>query len=345
MIASEELQLPHVTKEQFTEVMRRFAASVNIITSADGEQKNGMTATAVCSVTAEPPSALIIVNRSNRSYGTIARTKKFAVNVLANDQRHLAAHFASKLPKPFSDVPHHSGTTGCPLIEGADAHIECVVIQEVDIGTHTIFVGKIVATGKSNRAPLLYHEGQYHALAERAQQGLSILQSKLSDTAMGPSHGKDQPAAVPKTADNLLMLLQKRALNLRQLFWRAHRALNQRITEKFIERGHLGMKPQHLTVLSNMNLGETPIAALAERAQMSLEGVASIAEDLKRIGYLQHLGGEKDKVSDAFTFTDAGWELMLTSFNILREIEAEYDAKLNKGDMERLRWILGTLYG
>jgi flavin reductase (DIM6/NTAB) family NADH-FMN oxidoreductase RutF/DNA-binding MarR family transcriptional regulator len=343
MTSPGEFQLPHVTKEQFTDVMRRFAASVNVVTSADGEQKNGMTATAVCSVTAEPPSALIIVNRSNRSYGTIARTKKFAVNVLANDQRHLAAHFASKFPKPFSDVPHRSGTTGCPLIEGADAHIECVVIQEVDVGTHTIFVGKIVATGKSNRAPLLYHEGQYHALAERTHQALSMFQSKLSDTAAVPegcSPGTDRASAVPKIADNLLMLLQKRALNLRQLFWRAHRALNHRIAEKFVERGHLGIKPQHLTVLSNMNLGETPLAALAERAQMSPEGVTSIAEELERIGYLQHY-----KEIDAFNFTDAGWELMLTSFNILREIEAEYDAKLNKGDVEQLRRIFGTLYG
>jgi flavin reductase (DIM6/NTAB) family NADH-FMN oxidoreductase RutF len=63
-----------------------------------------MTATAVCSVTAEPPSASIIVNRSNRSHGMIARTKKFAVNFLANDQRHLAAHFASKLPEPINDI-------------------------------------------------------------------------------------------------------------------------------------------------------------------------------------------------------------------------------------------------
>jgi flavin reductase (DIM6/NTAB) family NADH-FMN oxidoreductase RutF len=171
MSAPEEFQLPHVSKEQFTDVMRRFAASVNVVSTADGGQKSGMTATAVCSVTAEPPCALIIVNRSNRSHATIARTRKFAVNVLANDQRHLAAQFAAKLPDPFHDVPHRAGTTGCPLIEGADAHMECVVVQEVDVGTHTIFVGKVVATSRSNREPLLYHEGQYRALAEGARQG------------------------------------------------------------------------------------------------------------------------------------------------------------------------------
>src|SRR5436190_11519371 len=159
-------ELEHVSPEQFREVMRRFAASVNVITSADGAVKNGMTATAVCSVSADPPSALIIVKRENRSHVIIARTQRFAVNVLANDQQHLAAHFASRASDPFAGVPHAIGSTGCPLIEGADACIECVVIQALDVGTHTIFVGKIVATATSNRAPLLYHEGRYHALAQ-----------------------------------------------------------------------------------------------------------------------------------------------------------------------------------
>jgi flavin reductase len=130
-----------------------------------------MTATAVCSVSADPPSALIIVNRSNRSHATIENTKRFAVNVLANDQQHLAAHFASRASDPFLNVPHAIGSVGCPLIEGATACIECVVIQEVDVGTHTIFVGKIVGTTKSNRDPLLYHEGQYHELARREEPG------------------------------------------------------------------------------------------------------------------------------------------------------------------------------
>ena len=209
--------------------MRRFAASVNVVSPADGGQKSGMTATAVCSVTAEPPSALIIVNRSNRSHATIARTRKFAVNVLANDQRHLAAQFAAKLPDPFHDVPHRAGTTGCPLIEGADAHMECVVVQEVDVGTHTIFVGKVDATSRSNREPLL-SRGSIPRPCRGGAPRVTIMSepssrnAEMTVAAHNGSESAEQRPAVPQTADSLLDLLQERALNLRQLFWRAHRA-------------------------------------------------------------------------------------------------------------------------
>lgn len=161
-------ELNEVSSDEFKLVMRRFAASVNVITSADGERKNGMTATAVCSVSSDPPSALIIVNKSNRSHPIIAGTKAFAVNVLSSNQKHVAGHFASKLPDPFADIPHSMGRTGCPIIVGADAHIECTVIDQMDVGTHTIFVGKIVAADAASGEPLLYHEGRYVGIGSDA---------------------------------------------------------------------------------------------------------------------------------------------------------------------------------
>jgi len=156
-----ETYLKPIPVDAFRQVMRRFAASVNVITSADGEHKNGMTATAVCSVSAEPPSLLVIVNHTNRSHPIIDRTKRFAVNVLASEQEHLARHFASRVDDPFAEVLHRVGQTGCPLIEGADAILECVVFQQFDMATHTIFVGHIVATEVAPTEPLLYHEGCY----------------------------------------------------------------------------------------------------------------------------------------------------------------------------------------
>jgi flavin reductase len=154
-------ELHEVSGDEFKLVMRRFAASVNVITSADGARKNGMTATAVCSVSSDPPSALIIVNKSTRSHPIIDGTKAFAVNVLSSNQRQIASHFASKLADPFAEIHYSIGRTGCPIIAGADAHIECTVIEQMDVGTHTIFVGKIVAAGAASGEPLLYHEGRY----------------------------------------------------------------------------------------------------------------------------------------------------------------------------------------
>jgi len=153
-----------ITAEEFKRAMRRFAASVNVITTREGNTMNGMTATAVCSVSAEPPSLLIIVNRSNRSHPIIIRTRTFTVNMLAEGQEHLAAHFASRPADPFEAVPHCLGSNGCPSIDGADAHLECFVSNQFDSGSHTIFIGKIVATWVTEGVPLLYHDGSYRSL-------------------------------------------------------------------------------------------------------------------------------------------------------------------------------------
>jgi flavin reductase len=168
MVQTHSNELSEVSGDEFKSVMRRFAASVNVITSANASVKNGMTATAVCSVSADPPSALIIINKSNRSHPIIESTKAFAVNVLSSNQKQVAGHFASKLADPFAQIPHVIGKTGCPIIEGADAHIECVVIEQLDVGTHTIFVGKIVAAGAASGEPLLYHEGRYVGIGNEA---------------------------------------------------------------------------------------------------------------------------------------------------------------------------------
>ena len=158
--------------DQFKAVMRRFAANVNVITSADGGLLNGMTATAVCSVTAEPPSVLVIVNKTNRSHPIIRNSGAFAVNVLSLAQQDIALHFASRVADPFSTIDFSVGKTGCPIIAGSDAYVECVVIKEVELGTHTIFLGEVVASDLSDGEPLLYHGGQYRRL-EQAQDAFA----------------------------------------------------------------------------------------------------------------------------------------------------------------------------
>lgn len=147
----------------------------------------------------------------------------------------------------------------------------------------------------------------------------------------------------PKIADNLLVLLQERAHNLRQLFLRAHRGLNEQIADKLVKRGYAGIRPEHVTVLGNMNLDETSFDELAKRSQTAVEGIMLIAAELKDLGYL-HIDYSLEGRNGTANFTDAGWELMLTSFNILREIEAEYQKKLQKGDIDQLRRILGILF-
>ncbi|HVI28266.1 flavin reductase family protein [Hansschlegelia sp.] len=153
-----------VSPAAFRATMRRHAAGVVVITSSSGGVANGMTATAVASVTADPPTVLIVVNRGSQSYGLIRHGGAFALNFLAESQQNIASYFAGSEPKSFQAVPHRSGVRGCPLLEGCAAHLECLVEDRHEVGSHAIFIGRVVAAGAGDAAPLAYFEAGFHGL-------------------------------------------------------------------------------------------------------------------------------------------------------------------------------------
>ena len=148
--------------------MRCIASTVTVITSKSGAKTNGMTATAVCSVSAVPPCILIVVNQTNRSHALIAEAGTFAVNVLSADQADLAQHFARKSDDPLQGVNTRAGVTGVPMIEGCAALLECVVQQRIAAETHTVFIGRVVATKYTERLPLMYWNGGYFELTAKS---------------------------------------------------------------------------------------------------------------------------------------------------------------------------------
>jgi flavin reductase len=153
--------LTNVDALQFKGVLRRFTSSVCIITAGYHFKFNGMTATAVCSVSAEPPSMLIAVNQENRSHALIENAGAFAINVLSSVQQSLAVHFSSRPVKPFAGINYRLGSVNSPIIEGCAAYLECVVDTQLRSGTHSIFVGRVVASGATEHLPLCYGNGEF----------------------------------------------------------------------------------------------------------------------------------------------------------------------------------------
>jgi flavin reductase len=149
--------LASIDEARFKAAMRCMASTVTVITSRCGAVTNGMTATAVCSVSATPPSVLIVINRSSRSHALIAQGGSFAINILSAEQAALAHHFATKADDPLQAAIHRPGV---PVIEGCAAEIECVVETEVAAGTHSIFIGRVVAAQETDRLPLIYRNGE-----------------------------------------------------------------------------------------------------------------------------------------------------------------------------------------
>lgn len=159
-------ELPSVDSSTFKNAMRRLPGGVAVITSRHADRMNGMTATAVCSVSADPPLVLAVVNRNSRSHGLIADGEALAINVLSQDQEETATYFAGQSEKPFAEVNHRIGVTGCPLLEGCVLSLECSLYAAHDVGTHTLFIGRVVAADAAEREPLVYHNGTFDRLAK-----------------------------------------------------------------------------------------------------------------------------------------------------------------------------------
>jgi len=168
--------------------MRCLAGHVCVITTrAPDGNRSGMTATAVCSVSASPPTLLCCINRQNSSYRAIRDAGVLAVNVLAMGDRELADRFASGMSGEarFGMGLWSELHTGAPVLESALASFDCRIEQAVDVGTHGILFGGIVAVRvrETDAKPLLYAHGQYGGFA-----------------ALQPTHGSDA-LWIPSWAD------------------------------------------------------------------------------------------------------------------------------------------------
>jgi flavin reductase (DIM6/NTAB) family NADH-FMN oxidoreductase RutF len=141
--------------------MRHLVGAVAVITTEGSGALHGFTATAVCSVTADPPTILIAVNKTARTHPHIDKKGFYTVNLMAEDQMKTAHHFSTKGDDQFKDVGYTLSKNGVPLLDGATAYLECQVQDRIEIGTHTLFVGRVIGTGVSNKKPLVYHDGKY----------------------------------------------------------------------------------------------------------------------------------------------------------------------------------------
>lgn len=160
-----------VTAEQFRLGMRCLAGAVNIVTAAHAGHRHGMTATAVCSATVEPPTVLVCVNRSSATHAAIAGSGSFCVNVLRAEDADLANAFSGRKPGEarFRMREWVELATGAPALVGALASADCRVARSLDHGTHTVFLGDVLSlvVGKKGNS-LLYAGGQYAKLAPLA---------------------------------------------------------------------------------------------------------------------------------------------------------------------------------
>jgi flavin reductase (DIM6/NTAB) family NADH-FMN oxidoreductase RutF len=158
---------PAVDAAAFRQALSRLAAGVSIITTIgrDG-QKIGLTATAVTSLSAEPPLILVCIGNWSQAIAPLEAGAPFIVQLLRAEQLHLAHHFATSQADKFASVAHSVGASSCPRLTDALAWIECTPNQLYPGGDHVIVVGQVVniLLGAEEQPPLVYFGRQFHTL-------------------------------------------------------------------------------------------------------------------------------------------------------------------------------------
>ncbi len=157
-----------VDKNQFRDAMAHLPAAVNILTSAGPSGRAGLTATAVSSVTDEPGTLLVCVNRSGRARDIFLGNGVFCVNTLSSEQADVSDVFARE---PDMDTRFTYGEwtaleTGSPALVGATIVFDCKIVASSDVGTHTVIFGEVQSVKRAeNPTGLLYFGRGYHKLA------------------------------------------------------------------------------------------------------------------------------------------------------------------------------------
>jgi flavin reductase (DIM6/NTAB) family NADH-FMN oxidoreductase RutF len=151
--------------EVFKNAMRLLVGGVTLLTTADGVLRRGMTATAVCSLSAAPPRLLACVNVQGATYRLIESSRVLTVNLLGAQHERLARHFggaAQQTDEVFDAGGWAAGVNGAPLLVDAPAVFECSVEEMVLSRTHAIVIGEVRNVMVNGEArPLIHVNGRF----------------------------------------------------------------------------------------------------------------------------------------------------------------------------------------
>ena len=163
-------EVANAPTEAFRQAMRTLAGAVSVITTGQGEERTGFTATSVTSLSVVPPTLLVCLNRDSSSRPRLETHRGFSVNVLAHDQSHVAERFAGR--GGAKGVARYEGAlwqvqpSGALGLCGALAVIDCDLEEAIERHTHTILIGRARAiTTRADAEPLLYWHGAYRLIS------------------------------------------------------------------------------------------------------------------------------------------------------------------------------------
>jgi flavin reductase (DIM6/NTAB) family NADH-FMN oxidoreductase RutF len=182
-----------VSAADFRGAMRHLTGGVSVITAGRGKDITGMTVTSVSSLSVEPPTLIVSINREASSWPLIKRHGFFGVNILTADQMAIAERFTGKGglkgAERFAGVESTTLVSGVPLLVGALAAIDCEVEDSIERHSHAVVIGRVLDIRTSGHsAALAYWHGQYVAI-ERNEDAVKLAEVSLP-SARAPREGR-----------------------------------------------------------------------------------------------------------------------------------------------------------
>ncbi len=157
-----------VSSEDFRDVMRHFPSGVTIVTIRAGERTHGLTVSAFASISPDPPLVGVVLDHRHNAYSLLQEEgATFAVNFLRQEQIELSNRFAwVKDEDRFEEGDWATAATGAPVLSDALAWLDCTIHSTHRAGSHTIFVGEVLASAvpHPDEAPLVYWDRGYRKL-------------------------------------------------------------------------------------------------------------------------------------------------------------------------------------
>ena len=143
------------------DALGKFVTGITVITAHYEGRDYGVTVNSFNSVSLDPPLVLWSLAKTSSSLDAFRKAERFAVHVLAADQRAISDRFASSGTDKFEGFEFERADSGTPLIDGCSARFLCRQAFNYDGGDHEIIVGEVVDYADSDRPPIAYHAGKY----------------------------------------------------------------------------------------------------------------------------------------------------------------------------------------
>jgi flavin reductase (DIM6/NTAB) family NADH-FMN oxidoreductase RutF len=143
------------------QVNRQFVTGVTVVTAMDDETPRGLAVNAFSSISLDPATVMVCVQRTSSTHDCLFRAGHLAINILSTDQLDVVNRFAVKSDDKFAGLDWVPGPFGSPMIQRSSAQMEVEIRERLQASTHTVFICRVVHAEVTDRHPMVYSAGQF----------------------------------------------------------------------------------------------------------------------------------------------------------------------------------------